>query len=171
MKSNYENTGNIFKDNEKTDGKRNRNKKRKKDNDDVDRDLRATEKETEYINQTQLRAVRMQQLESLNQEGFEVILYSNFIPIPSTVVAALMKIPLPTLLLLLPLPFTLPIYLPVYLRTYTITNIPVLDEVTLLSIITSSTSSLPDPPSTTYGYTIPYNTFFSMEISYIVGNS
>ena len=69
LKSNYQATGNAFKD--ESDGKRGR-KRRKRDPDEVDRETRATALETEYINQTQLRAVRMQQLESLNEDGFDV---------------------------------------------------------------------------------------------------
>jgi hypothetical protein len=69
MKSNYQATGNSFK--EESEGKRGR-KRKKKDSDDIDREARASALETEYINQTQLRAVRMQQLESLNDEGFDV---------------------------------------------------------------------------------------------------
>lgn len=69
MKTNYQATGNSFK--EESEGKRGR-KRKKKDNDEIDREARATALETEYINQTQLRAVRMQQLENLNDEGFDV---------------------------------------------------------------------------------------------------
>ena len=69
LKSNYQATGNAFKD--ESDGKRGR-KRRKRDPDEVDRETRAAALETEYINQTQLRAVRMQQLESLNEDGFDV---------------------------------------------------------------------------------------------------
>lgn len=69
LKSNYQTTGNAFKDD--SEGKRGR-KRRKKDSDEIDRETRANALETEYINQTQLRALRMQQLESLNEDGFEV---------------------------------------------------------------------------------------------------
>jgi hypothetical protein len=69
LKSNYQTTGNAFKDD--SEGKRGR-KRRKKDTDEIDRETRANALETEYINQTQLRAVRMQQLESLNEDGFDV---------------------------------------------------------------------------------------------------
>ena len=69
LKSNYQSTGSAFKD--EADGNRNR-KRRKRDADVVDREARATALETEYINQTQLRAVRMQQLELLNEDGFGI---------------------------------------------------------------------------------------------------
>lgn len=69
LKSNYQTTGNAFKDD--SEGKRGR-KRRKMDGDEIDRETRAAALETEYINQTQLRAVRMQQLESLNADGFDV---------------------------------------------------------------------------------------------------
>ena len=69
LKSNYQTTGNAFKDD--SEGKRGR-KRRKMDSDEIDRETRAAALETEYINQTQLRAVRMQQLESLNADGFDV---------------------------------------------------------------------------------------------------
>lgn len=69
LKSNYQTTGNAFKDD--SEGKRGR-KRRKLDTDEIDRETRAAALETEYINQTQLRAVRMQQLESLNADGFDV---------------------------------------------------------------------------------------------------
>lgn len=70
LKSNYQSTGNAFKDD--SEGKRGRKKRKIKDCDEIDRETRAVALETEYINQTQLRAVRMQQLESLNDDGFEV---------------------------------------------------------------------------------------------------
>jgi hypothetical protein len=63
LKSNYQTTGNAFKDD--SEGKRGR-KRRKKDTDEIDRETRANALETE------LRAVRMQQLESLNEDGFDV---------------------------------------------------------------------------------------------------
>ena len=69
LKSNYQSTGSAFKD--EAEGNRNR-KRRKKDADVVNREARATALETEYINQTQLRAVRMQQLELLNEDGFGI---------------------------------------------------------------------------------------------------
>ena len=69
LKSNYQSTGSAFKD--EAEGNRNR-KRRKRDADVVDREARATALETEYINQTQLRAVRMQQLELLNEDGFGI---------------------------------------------------------------------------------------------------
>ena len=69
LKSNYQATGNAFKyDSEGKIGM----KRTKKDNDENDRETRAAALETEYINQTQLRAVRMQQLESLNEDGFDI---------------------------------------------------------------------------------------------------
>ena len=70
LKSNYQTTGKAFKEN--TEGKRGRKRRKTKTDDDADREARATALETEYINQTQLRAVRMQQLESLNDDGFDV---------------------------------------------------------------------------------------------------
>jgi hypothetical protein len=69
LKSNYQSTGSAFKD--EAEGNRGR-KRRKRDADGVDREARATALETEYINQTQLRAVRMQQLELLNEDGFGI---------------------------------------------------------------------------------------------------
>lgn len=69
LKSNYQSTGSAFKD--EAEGNRGR-KRRKRDADVVDREARATALETEYINQTQLRAVRMQQLELLNEDGFGI---------------------------------------------------------------------------------------------------
>ena len=70
LKSNYQATGNAFKDD--AEGKRGRKRRKTKTNDEIDRETRAIALETEYINQTQLRAVRMQQLESLNDDGFDV---------------------------------------------------------------------------------------------------